>query len=205
MKSADVNFQDFCVFLFASAKDTILNFYVSLQILTLRLNIFACQALFISLRLLQTKRLYSLLCPGLCSSQSLLCLHFEFSRCFQSVCMNAFMIESGRGQYSWRFQVYVAQFSQKRWRRKPDPPLLQAACRKIWNSRNLFLKLSSKVCEINPLGNVDALNRLLLSFWIVRVSSLFFLSLEQLHYWEMWLIIPFAMSVLMKMWSDTIQ
>lgn len=54
----------------------------------------------------------------------------------------AFMIWSDRGQRGWGFQVLccaVFPNAQQRWRRKPDPPLLQAACRKIWNLRNLSL------------------------------------------------------------------
>lgn len=72
-----------------------------------------------------------------------------------------------------------APFSQKLSRGEEEsvtPPLFQAACRKISNLRYLFLRLSSKVCEMNPLGNADALNRLL-SFWIVYLFSLLSLSL----------------------------
>lgn len=148
---------------------------VHVQIWTLQLNIFACPTLFIT----QTERLYPLLRPGICSSHSLLLFTLWILQVFPE-CMNAFMIQSDRGQYSWRFQVYVVLFSPKalqRWRRKPDLPLLQAACRKIWNLRNLFLSLSSKVHEINPLGNADALNRLLLSLRIIHLSSLSSLSL----------------------------
>ncbi len=163
MKLTDVTFQDFCVY---KCKRHNLNFPVSLRILTPQLNIFACQTQFVSRRAASNwKTVFTALFP------------LWILKVF-SVCMNAFMIQGDRGQYSWRFQVYVALFSQKGWRRKPDPPLLQAACGKIWNLRNLFLQLSSKVCEINPLGNADALNRLLLSFWIVHIFSLLSLSLE---------------------------
>ena len=81
---------------------------------------------------LQTERLYPLLRPGICSSHSLLLFTLSILQVFP-VCMNAFMIESDRGQYSWRSQVYVVLFSPKssaEVKKKARPPAASSSMQK---------------------------------------------------------------------------